>query len=262
MTGLTPKNKGETLMETLIAISVIAIGIAVASTVILNSIRYMQNAKNRVIALNIAREGLEGMRNIRDTNWLFYSDRRRQCWNHDPSTVPCEGDTPIIPGTYVIYRDIDHRWQLALADSDVDVDSDGDNIPDNDLDLAPLALVDIDENVDSDGDENPTNDRDTYNHVDEALNSLGEATQETSFKRYLQIEYLDDDGAFSAISQTDEPFDSINSLKEWSDGGLDSSALNRMRITSVVEWTIRGTTHRTQLKTILTDHLDRENFDN
>ncbi|NJP03859.1 hypothetical protein HC823_01100, partial [Candidatus Gracilibacteria bacterium] len=38
------------------------------------------NVKNRIIALNIAREGIEAVRSIRDTNWLKYSGDRRNKW--------------------------------------------------------------------------------------------------------------------------------------------------------------------------------------
>ncbi len=235
--------RGETLIETIIALSVLAIGITIASSSIINSIRNMSNAKNRVIAVNIAREGIEDMHNIRDTNWLLYSDRRRECWNHDPSIIPCEGLEPIPPGNYVIYRSAENNWKLKLSD---------------DFALTPLSFVDIDLTVDSNADDTVDNDANIYNHVTGIDDTYGPETQKTPFRRYLTIEYLDDDGSFEAVSKIDEPFDSINTMEEWKTlGDEDIKRLNRMRLTSTVEWTQSGAIHKAELKTILTDHLGR-----
>jgi len=35
----------------------------------------------RIVAINIAREGMEGLRNMRDTNWMKFSGDRRGRWN-------------------------------------------------------------------------------------------------------------------------------------------------------------------------------------
>lgn len=250
--------KGETLAETIIALSVLAIGITVASTVILNSMRNMTNAKNRLIAINIAREGIEAVRNIRDTNWLLYSDRRRQCWNHDSNIAPCTGATPIIPGTYVIYKYEDGSWRLILADTDTNNDSDNDGVIDNDLDLANISFVDIDDTLDSDGDSNLINDTDMYNHTDAPLVAMGTPVRTTGFRRYVRIEYLENKpDPLSVPSNIHSPEDSINDLTEWTDGLLDTTKLNRMRVTSVIEWKRQNATHKVELKTILTDHLGR-----
>ncbi len=243
-------------METLIAISILAIVVAITSTVIINSIRNMRNAKNRIVAVNIAREGIEAMRNVRDSNWLLYSDRRRDCWNHDQSPF-CDGSTPITPGHYIVYLDSTGRWRLNSADENPDVDSNGDGITDNDLDLTALYFVDIDPTVDSDGDGDFENDLDTYNHTEGLDDHLGQVTQAAGFERYLNIEYLDNNGGFGAISQIDKPSDTINTTNEWEDDGLEQSQLNRMRVSAVVQWVNNGNAHQTELKTILTDHLGR-----
>lgn len=242
MTSLLKNTRGETIAETIIALSVLAIGVTIASSAIVSSLRNMNNAKNRIIAVNLAREGLETMRNVRDTNWLQYSDRRRQCWNHNPGQIPCDGSTPLPPGRYVIYRDANHRFLLAEAT----------------IENRELALIDFDLTLDSDGDGDPENDADFYNHAQGVDNPLGKAVETTNFRRILEIEYLDNAGELSAISQIDEPADSINTLTEW--GNLtdeQKSTLNRMRLTSHVEWVRAGVTHQTELKTVLTDHLGR-----
>jgi len=258
--------RGETLTETIIALSILALGVIIASTVIINSLRNMRNARNRIIAVNIAREGIEAVRNIRDTNWLLYSDRRRACWNHDPAISPCDGTTPIEPGTYIVYKHTSQNWRLTLADKNLSADSDGDGIKDNDLDLVPLSFVDIDsgadsDNADGDDDDGTGNkdDLDYYNHMDPAVISpLGSTVRSTAFRRYITIEYLENaPDASTAPSNLSDPPESINTPAEWNDVLTDKDALNRMRITSTVEWTKGGAIFRARLKTILTDHLGR-----
>jgi type II secretory pathway pseudopilin PulG len=255
--------RGETLTETIIALSIMAIGITIASTVILNSMRNLTNAKNRVTAINIAREGIEAVRNIRDTNWLYYSDKRRQCWNHDPSAGDCDGLSPIPPDTYVVYKHTDQSWRLELADENIGIDSDLDGIFDNDLDLVDLSLVDIENiNVDSDGNGDPADDEDFYNHKHLSLvNALGAELKLSRFTRYIVIEYLENKPDSGSLpSRVSEPSDSINTEVEWTDGTITQSELNRMRVTSVVGWEQKGAQHTAELMTIITDHLGREDL--
>lgn len=260
--------RGETLIETIIALSILAIGITIASTVILNSMRNLTNAKNRVIAINLAREGIEAMRNVRDTNWLYYSDRRRQCWNHDPSVATCEGTSPIPPGTYIVYKHTDQSWRLQLADTDLGNDSDGDTIPDNDLELVTLSLVDIDPTFDSDGldpdssGDGLDDDQDMYNHMNANVTMpLGTEIRPTPFSRFIIVEYLENEpDPTSAPSNVSVPNESINTLAEWTDVLTDPELLNRMRVTAVVSWQRGGATHTAELKTIITDHLGREDL--
>lgn len=76
----SPKQRAETIIEILTAITVITLVITSTYSVLLRASKTNTAIKNRVIALNIAREGLEGVRNIRDTNWLRYSGDRRGKW--------------------------------------------------------------------------------------------------------------------------------------------------------------------------------------
>jgi len=289
-------NKGETLAETIIALSILAIGITVASTIIINSMRNLTNAKNRVTAVNIAREGIEAIRNIRDTNWLFYSDRRRTCWNHDPDLAnsPCTGITPILPGIYIVYKDVNNSWQLESADINHLADGpDNDSILENDLDpdIIKLSLVNISDaaqptgdwdgdsqdnqtDADDDGDGildvddplplddqnyalNARNLGDMYNHTT-VSDFFGGRVSPTAFTRYITIEYLENQPG--ADSQIHPPNDAIDIKGEW-DVATDATALNRMRITSTVQWT-RGAVHSAELTTIISDHLGRETLDN
>lgn len=117
---ISHRSSGETLIEIVIAISVLTTVLASAFTVLVQVSATNGNSLNRVIALNLAREGIESVRNIRDTNWLKYSGDRREKWLcFDTVGTPnaCEGDEnislPAGPGMYrVEFSDAAGRYFL------------------------------------------------------------------------------------------------------------------------------------------------------
>ncbi len=74
------KNHGESLVESLVSIGVLSLVLVVSFTLLNRGISTNISVKNKIIAINIAREGIEGVRNIRDTNWLKYSGNLRNKW--------------------------------------------------------------------------------------------------------------------------------------------------------------------------------------
>lgn len=235
--------KGETILETIIALSILSIGIVFSGTIIGTSLRNINATKNRIIAVNIAREGIEAMRNIRDTNWLKFSNKRRQCWNHDPNPAfaTCDGSDEILPGDYIIYKEEENeKWRLGP------IEIPDPEIPEKFLDTTKLSLVDIDTNVDTDGDRNKTNDIDAYNHIlTEDGDALGrDNAVRTVFKRSININYIDNDGVLIT--------DPANLTVQH----------NRMRIVANVTWQEGKNQFSTQLATHLTDYLGREMLTN
>jgi len=67
---LNKNNKGFTLLETIVATGVIAVGLVSSLTLINNSLILSFSFQDRLIAANLAAEGIEVVRNIRDNNWL------------------------------------------------------------------------------------------------------------------------------------------------------------------------------------------------
>ncbi|MBZ9569598.1 prepilin-type N-terminal cleavage/methylation domain-containing protein [Patescibacteria group bacterium] len=67
-----PKRNGAgfTLLETIIAIFIITIGIVGVSSLVSQTIGSVTISSQRLIAAYLAQEGIEIVRNIRDTNWL------------------------------------------------------------------------------------------------------------------------------------------------------------------------------------------------
>lgn len=68
---LTSKfQKGFTMLEVIVAISMLTVGIIGASALITQTISLAATSSNRLIASFLAQEGIELVRNIRDRNWL------------------------------------------------------------------------------------------------------------------------------------------------------------------------------------------------
>ncbi len=62
--------KGFTLLEVIIAIFLIVVGIAGAFLLITRTISTMSLSSSRLVAAYLTQEGIEIVRNIRDTNWI------------------------------------------------------------------------------------------------------------------------------------------------------------------------------------------------
>lgn len=64
------KKRGFSIPEVIIAISIVVLIILTATNLLVSSMRANNNNINRIIAYNLAQEALEGIRNVRDSNWL------------------------------------------------------------------------------------------------------------------------------------------------------------------------------------------------
>ena len=111
------------MVEVLIALTVLIIG-AMGSLRLLGVAGVNnQLTKERVLATNLAREGIEAVRNIRDTNWLRFAGERRICWNNLDSSacndVDNDGvaDSPIRNNQayLAISNPATYRWQLSAG---------------------------------------------------------------------------------------------------------------------------------------------------
>ncbi len=74
-------NFGFTILELLLALSVLSVGIMAAFTLSISNLQTAKNNYQRILAVNLAREGIEIVRNIRDTNWLKIDKNVADCDN-------------------------------------------------------------------------------------------------------------------------------------------------------------------------------------
>lgn len=87
--------KGQTIIETVIGIVILIMGITASVGLATFALNSTSNVTKQLVATGLAREGVEALRNMRDTNWLQSADLRANCYNFQvPSAnnAACYGD--------------------------------------------------------------------------------------------------------------------------------------------------------------------------
>jgi prepilin-type N-terminal cleavage/methylation domain-containing protein len=79
------KNQGFTIVESLVAISILVLVVVGASSAIQTGISSYIFSKNQIVAFSLAQEGFEQIRNMRDENALIHQD-----WLTGLSAVPTD----------------------------------------------------------------------------------------------------------------------------------------------------------------------------
>lgn len=108
--GRKTKNPGESLLEVLVALMILGSVLILSFALLGQATRTTENVKNKIIALDIAREGVEAVRNIRDTNWLQYSGSRRENW----LCLPTDCSEQITDSLYTVeFSDTEGQYLLT-----------------------------------------------------------------------------------------------------------------------------------------------------
>lgn len=120
------RRPAETLVEVVIAVFVVALGSGAATSLIVSAMQANSFSKDNLIALYLATEAVEGVRNIRDTNWIRYGFDKTNCWNLDPDpavAATCTAPYAQIPeGTYSADLDPDtSAWFLRAVANPLDL---------------------------------------------------------------------------------------------------------------------------------------------
>lgn len=96
------KNKGQSLLELIVAIGIILACTIATLTLVITSIQAGRKGSDKIIATNLAREGIEIVRNIRDSNWISAASGIGSPipdWDYglvngtDPTAIPIIDDT-------------------------------------------------------------------------------------------------------------------------------------------------------------------------
>lgn len=139
------RHKSEALIETIIAVTIIAIATMAAMTVLRTSLKGNEVIGEKIVALNLALEGVEAVRNIRDTNYLRFAADPANCWTNISATIASDCDTAnsIQDGTtYALSRDLSgdfFEWTLVEESGTnsgmnlYELDLDGNGAPDSEL---------------------------------------------------------------------------------------------------------------------------------
>ena len=95
-----PNQKGQSLLELLVALSILVVALTATIVLIVTSINAGREARNKLVATSLAREGIEIVRNIRDSNWIDTTD---PSW--DDGLIGDNTAIPVIDGVNSITLD-------------------------------------------------------------------------------------------------------------------------------------------------------------
>jgi len=117
--------KATSIVEAMIVMLIIVIWVTGLYNIFINSQKLSNTTKNRIEAIEIAREGIEAMKNIRDTNWLMFGWDKQNCWNtfnYDSNCVWGWTFNKIENNkSYKIYQNNNFKWKLQETISDFKV---------------------------------------------------------------------------------------------------------------------------------------------
>lgn len=124
--------KGETLIEVIAALTSLVLAGLAAMTIVLSAMGSTAISKEYLMAQNFAREGVEGVVNIRDTNWLLYPNDKQNCWDLVKSTqddgslfADCSAQTKMsAAGNYVLATNAQGKLYLESRSGGVSADND------------------------------------------------------------------------------------------------------------------------------------------
>ena len=101
---MNSQKKWFTLIEIIIIISVVSVWIVIVVSALNNANKYLQKSREKIIAINLAREWIEEITNIRDSN------RKKNAWKRDESRLKLNpmdsNDKRFTSGTYIILSEI------------------------------------------------------------------------------------------------------------------------------------------------------------
>ncbi len=107
-----------TMIELLVVLAIMGMGIAWLLETIGSGIYFAKDTENNIKAINLAREWIESMTNIRDTNWLRFSWDRQNCWRTKDYNGGCINQPVfwwlILSGSYTLHTR-NGAWYLSWA---------------------------------------------------------------------------------------------------------------------------------------------------
>lgn len=109
----TPRNKGFLLVEAMISITILLMVSATAITLLILANQAIRFNAHSLEAGWIAQEGINGVRGLRDTNWIRFSYDKELCWASISST--CPGSNMTTGQFYRLETSLSDPPELTLA---------------------------------------------------------------------------------------------------------------------------------------------------
>lgn len=116
--------KATSIIEAIVVLFILTSWIVWMYLVFGNSQKLSNSTWNRIQAIQIAREWIEAMKNIRDTNWVLFPSDTENCWNVIDYNNSCVWDNTtdynIWTWSYIIYQNTNNRWKIETKNADTD----------------------------------------------------------------------------------------------------------------------------------------------
>lgn len=243
MTSRTVK-KGFSLPEVMVAMVVIVMVVYAATTLLVSSMRSNVSNVNTMIAYGLAQEGLEAVRNIRDSDWLLGANFNGTIGSGKTPTYIWGMPLPSLIND-VGYYTVDMNEVAGVSGMRFSVSQ----LPT----VAPWRLTKLSKDEVEKGvatklykKEIPVPKEVRYTHVSSTRSrfavGLGKTTA-TPFRRYIMItpvNYVVAEGVASLTSAFT---------------GIAAPPVKKLRVASVVEWEEMGRTRKVRMDTELTDWM-------
>lgn len=117
--------KGMTLIETIVALGLLTTGIIGGLALAIYSLGSSEDVLNQITATNLAREGIEVIRGMRDTNWLNDSlgdcsskmGTGQQCYNNWENSVYHIMGNPPGKAYQIVFDPLTSSWSIVSQNS-------------------------------------------------------------------------------------------------------------------------------------------------
>jgi type II secretory pathway pseudopilin PulG len=112
--------RATSIIEVIVLILIIVLWITWIYKIYSESIILNNSIENKITAIQIAREWIEAVTNIRDTNWLVLSSNIENCWksiNYNTSCLTWAPTNILHNNSYRVERDGSNRWILTSPSS-------------------------------------------------------------------------------------------------------------------------------------------------
>lgn len=189
----TNKKQGFTLVEILISVSIIAVTLTAMATLVIVTIRANTANMHKLQAYYLAEQGLDAMRNIRDSNWM-----QNYGWNMGD---PLWGDSfESEEGGDIIYLTVDEDFESALNSQR------GGRLTSSTI---PWILEKIDSS-------DPESQSVLYELEETSFNRFthdSSGGEKSVFSRYITVEYEGD--------SCDEALAKVSAVVVWNDAGKE-----------------------------------------
>jgi hypothetical protein len=104
------------VIEAMVVMLVVVLWVTWAYQMFSQSVKLVDSSEFKLNAIAMAKEWIEAMNNIRDTNWILFRWDLKNCWNtlnYDTRCLNTDNTNYVIPAwVYSIYIWADYRWYL------------------------------------------------------------------------------------------------------------------------------------------------------